>query len=104
MRDTFSIKVEGDEAILTLIPILDMAIAEELLRSLRECTSMIKNVALDSKGVERLSTPCVQIILSTAAEVKKNGGAFCVRNVSPGFERGMRDLGLTTQLDTWSKG
>jgi len=103
MSDTFSIKVIDDVAIIDLIPILDMAIAEELLMSFRECTSMMKNVTLDSDSVERVSTPCIQVMLAAANEVEKNGGKFTVRNISAGFERGMRDLGLKNYLEIWSK-
>ena len=103
MSDTFSITSENNQATLKLIPILDMAVSEDLLMSFRECTSMAKDVILDSETVERMSTPCIQVMLAASIEVAKNGGVFSVKNISPGFERGMRDLGLSEFLENWSK-
>ncbi|SCA54850.1 conserved hypothetical protein [Candidatus Terasakiella magnetica] len=103
MSDTFSIKVENGVAGLSLIPILDMSVAEELLMSFRECTTLSKDVTIDSEGVERISTPCVQVMLAASIDVEANGGKFSIKNTSSGFERGMRDLGLSEYLDNWSK-
>ncbi len=103
MNTTFDIKVVENNVVLRLIPILDMAIAEEFLLSLRECSSMKKNLILDSKDVERLSTPCIQVMLAVATEIESKGLKFSVHNVSEGFQRGMCDLGLVEYLDNWSK-
>ncbi|WP_417821000.1 STAS domain-containing protein [Terasakiella sp.] len=103
MNTTFDIKVVENDIILRLIPILDMAIAEEFLSSLRECASMMKNLILDSQDVERLSTPCIQVMLATASEMEQQGLKFSVRNISEGFQRGICDLGLIEYLDNWSE-
>ncbi|GGF50897.1 hypothetical protein GCM10011332_00180 [Terasakiella brassicae] len=103
MNTTFDIKVIENDVVLRLIPILDMAIAEEFLSSLRECASMMKNLILDSQDVERLSTPCIQVMLAAASEMEQQGLTFSVRNISEGFQRGMCDLGLVEYLDNWSK-
>ncbi|WP_135078275.1 STAS domain-containing protein [Terasakiella sp. SH-1] len=103
MSDSFSIKVNDGTSELSLIPILDMAVAEELLLSLRECTSMSKNIVLNIEPVERISTPCVQVMLAAAREVEASGGRFLLKNSSSGFERGMKDLGLSEYLENWSK-
>jgi len=103
MNTTFDIKVVENDVVLRLIPILDMAIAEEFLLSLRECVSMTKNLILDSKDVERLSTPCIQVMLAAASEMETQGLKFSIRNVSEGFQRGMCDLGLVEYLENWSE-
>jgi len=101
MSETFSIRVEDDKAILHLLPILDMSCADELLASLRNGINKSNNFMLDAVEVERISTPCVQVLLAAAFKVEKNGGAFSIINISSGLERGMRDLGLSECLENW---
>jgi len=103
MTQTFAIKVENDTVFLRLLPILDMAAAAGLLTSLQSCAAEHSNITLDSEEVERVSTPCVQVILAASFKIIKAGGSFSIMNMSPGFERGMRDLGLSEYIDIWSK-
>ncbi len=103
MSEAFEIKVENDSAILKLLPILDMAAADEFLESLKSCISQNKNLTLDSSNVERVSTPCIQVLLAAAFKVEKAGGQFSILNVTPVFERGMKELGVSDYLNNWSK-
>ncbi|WP_417797870.1 STAS domain-containing protein [Terasakiella pusilla] len=103
MTEAFEIKVENDKAILALLPILDMSAADSLLDALRSCVSSYSHLVLDASVVERISTPCIQVLLAAAFKVEKNGGRFSMKNVSPTFERGMRDLGLSDYLRKWSE-
>lgn len=103
MTEAFEVKVENDQATLTLLPILDMSAAESLLTSLRSCVSAQSHFVLDAAAVERISTPCIQVLLAAAFKIEKNGGRFSIKNVTPTFERGMRDLGLSDYLSNWSE-
>jgi chemotaxis protein CheX len=102
MSDAFSIQSDGDNVIIGLVSILDMSVADDFLSQMREGVAGHKNLSLNAQNVERLSTPCVQIMLSAAAEIENKGGRFTVENISKGFERSMRELGLSDHLKNWS--
>ncbi len=103
MSEAFEIKAENDQVILKLLPILDMAAADDFLESLKSCVSQNKNLTLDGAEVERVSTPCIQVLLAAASKVEKAGGQFSIVNATPMFERGMRELGVLDDLNNWSK-
>lgn len=102
MNDAFSIQSDGDNVVIGLVSILDMSVADDLLSQLRESVAGHKNLSLNAQNVERLSTPCVQIMLAAATEIENKGGRFTVENASKGFERSMRELGLSDHLKNWS--
>lgn len=102
MSETFPIKVDNNEAILQLTPVLDMSAADELLMALQNGVAHHQSLTLDAADVDRVSTPCMQVILAASIKIEKAGGVFAISNVSPGFERGIRELGLTDYLNKWS--
>lgn len=97
----FAIKQKDGDVVVSLHSILDMAAAEGLLTCLRESVSKNKNVILDASNIERVSTPCMQIILATAKKVETNGHIFGLLNPSVALERGMRELGMMDYLNNW---
>lgn len=101
MGDNFQIEAENDKAVIKMTPVLDMSFATDLLKMLKEVVTIHKNLSLDVCDVERVSTPCIQIILAAANKVEQTGGKFSILNVSSGFERGMTELGLTEHLGKW---
>ncbi len=103
MSDNFIITTNNDNATIALVAILDMAVAEELLNTLRESLALAKNIILNAESVDRISTPCIQIILACAGAVEKKGGRFSLAEASSAFERGMRDLGLLEYYKNWSE-
>ncbi|MDV7338689.1 STAS domain-containing protein [Terasakiella sp. A23] len=103
MSEAFEIKVENDQVVLKLQPILDMAVADDFLESLKSCLSKHKNLTLDSSDVERVSTPCIQVLLAAGFKVEKAGGRFSIENVTSVFERGMTELGVSDCLNNWRK-
>lgn len=103
MSETFDIKVENDNAHIKLLSILDMSAADDLLESLKVCVGKYQKLILDAGDVERVSTPCIQVLLAAASKMAEAGGHFSVKNVTPNFERGMRELGLSEHLKNWSE-
>lgn len=103
MAEAFEIKVENEQATVTLLPILDMSAAESLLEALRSCVSGQSHFVLDAAAVERISTPCIQVLMAAAFKIEKNGGRLSIKNITPTFERGMRELGLSDYLKNWSE-
>jgi len=103
MSEAFEIKVENDKAVIKLWPILDMSAADDLLESLKQSIPVHKQLILDAGDVERVSTPCIQVLLSAAAKIEQAGGTFSIENITPNFERSMQELGLSDYLKSWSK-
>ena len=61
---------------LNLPALLDLAAARTLCQSLRQRLLGNEPVILDGSGVERVSTPGVQILLAAAAEARTRGLRF----------------------------
>jgi hypothetical protein len=51
--------------------------------------------------VDRLSTPCVQILLSAAQHMEQNGISFVIKSPSDSFVTAFDDLGLFSYLMKW---
>lgn len=103
MSETFPIERQDQTAVMKMTSVLDMSCSGELLTVLRKAVSTSKNLSLDVIDVERVSTPSIQVILAAAKKVEQAGGEFLILNVSSGFERGMRELGLMEYLGKWRK-
>lgn len=76
--------------VIKLGPVLDLAAADNLLLELRERLHNAAPLYLDASGVETLTLPCVQLILSAA----KGAGTFGVANPSAAFESAFADFGV----------
>ncbi|MCP5361818.1 MAG: STAS domain-containing protein [Hyphomicrobiales bacterium] len=59
------------------------------------------DVELDAEGVERLTTPCVQVLLSLAKTLEGRGKSLKITAASEAFSAAMYDLGLCTQMEQW---
>jgi two-component system chemotaxis response regulator CheY len=81
----------GSEAALRLPPALDLAAAEEFLATMRARAVGDLPLDLDASGVEVITLPCAQIILS-AANGNRN---LSVRSPSEAFVKAFVDLGLS---------
>lgn len=103
MGETFTVRVEQDKATVRLLPILDMSASDEFLNVMRACVSTQNSLILDGEEVQRVSTPCVQVMLGADKAVQDAGGSFSIKNMSSDFERALRDLGLTEYIDKWSR-
>ena len=103
MSDTFTISQTGGASVVKLAPIMEMAASEEFLDVVRSCVVASDEVHFDASMVERLSTPCIQVIVACAMQMEKQGKNFRVVQPSQAFERGMGELGFKEYLDNWSK-
>lgn len=103
MTDAFEISQDGEIGKIVLAPIMDMATSDEFLNVVRSVAASHTTIHFDAHMVERLSTPCVQVIAACALEMEKKGGVFHITSPSQAFLRGMTDLGFKEYLDNWSK-
>lgn len=74
-----------------LLPeILDLAVAENFLESMKQRMSGEMPLRLDASAVRVLTVPCVQILLSAL----RSGDAITVKDASEAFAGAFEDLGL----------
>jgi two-component system, chemotaxis family, chemotaxis protein CheY len=81
----------GSDGALRLPPTLDLAAAEDFLATMRARAVGDLALELDASGVEVVTLPCAQIILS-AANTNRN---LSVRRPSEAFVKAFVDLGLS---------
>src|SRR5215813_10428063 len=81
----------GSDGVLRLPPTLDLAAAEDFLATMRTRAVGDLPLDLDASGVEVVTLPCAQIILS-AANTNRN---LSVRRPSEAFVKAFVDLGLS---------
>lgn len=78
---------------LLLHPILDLTKLEELYDGLRERVAAAE-IILDGSAVERVTTPCLQLLAATAKAAMRGEGIFVLKTPSPALIAAIQDLGL----------
>ncbi|MFN4312373.1 MAG: STAS domain-containing protein [Ferrovibrio sp.] len=99
--DPFAITKSDDATQLGLVASMDLRTAEPLLHSFHEIMASGGKVVIDASAVERLSTPCVQILLSAVQHMEQHGIPFIVKSPSDAFVSAFDDLGLFSFLMKW---
>ncbi len=88
---------EAGDAVRVLPQILDLTEA----KSLRDLVAALQGegaVILDASAVDRMSTPCAQVLLAAG---RTPGGAFKIINASDVFRTALADLGLQPEFSKW---
>src|SRR3954452_14259247 len=82
------------EGTLRLQPVLDLAAAEGFMATILQAVQTDKVLRLDASGVEALTVPCMQIIMSA-------GGTYGVTVATPSevFKNAFRDVALDWPRD-----
>lgn len=91
---------ESDGGAHRLPQLLDFAQAQNLRDTL---AALLRDgaLALDASAVERMSTPCAQVLLATGRAAGTAGTSFEIRNASDVFRTALADLGLQTEFKNW---
>jgi chemotaxis protein CheX len=58
-------------------------------------------LVLDASAVERMSTPCTQVLLAAGRAADLAGSPFQIINVSDVFRTALADLGLQAEFKNW---
>lgn len=99
--EPFAITKSDDTTQLSLVASMDLRAAEPLLHSFHEIMVQGGKVVVDASAVDRLSTPCVQILLSAAQHMEQHGIPFVIKSPSDAFVSAFDDLGLFSFLMKW---
>jgi chemotaxis protein CheX len=89
-----------DSTVSELPQILDLTYANPLRDSL---TTLLGGnaVILDAAAVERMSTPCAQVLLAAGRASTSAGVSFRILNASTVFRTALADLGLERAFTDW---
>ncbi len=85
----------------TLPPTLGIPDSEVLRDGLLDAMAPDMVLTLDSKQVEQLTTPGIQMLLAVAECALRKGMAFKVINPSAALIEAFKDSGLFSQLMAW---
>ena len=87
---------------INLGPVLDIRAAEPLKDVLRKALSKGKPLAVDAASIERMSTPCIQVLIAAATAMKDTDTAFTLMSPSDAFIDSFNELGLFPVLKQWN--
>lgn len=88
---------------LRLPAVLDLAAARELLELVRNALSY-GACSLNAGDVQRLSTPCAQVLFAAGVESERLKRPLRIINPSEAFETAINDLGLGDRFANWMHG
>jgi chemotaxis protein CheX len=80
--------------------VLDLTQAQNLRDSMAARLSE-GPLVLDASAVERMSTPCAQVLLAAGRAADLAGSPFHIINVSDVFRTALADLGLQAEFKNW---
>ncbi len=81
-----------------LSPVLDLLAAVPLCEELRTHLGSEDLLELDGSAVERVSTACLQIIVTASITARSQGAALRLVTPSPVLSQAIADLGLDQSL------
>jgi chemotaxis protein CheX len=86
---------------ITLGPVLDIRAASPLRDGLQKALKRGKPIVLDAAQVDRLSTPCIQVLLAAGKSVEATASRIVLSQASDAFVAAFSDLGLFANLMSW---
>jgi anti-anti-sigma regulatory factor len=89
-----------EAGVTTLPQVLDLTAANALRDNLAALLDG-RTVVLDAAGVERMSTPCAQVLLAAGRTAGPGGAAFRILGASAVFRAALADLGLQAEFSKW---
>lgn len=97
-----STKKDQKQEIFSLGQSMDIGHVERMFLEIRKyvADTKLKRI-IDASEVERITTPCIQVLISTSNISEAEGVEFSVLNPSEAFCLAMQDLGLSKELNDW---
>jgi len=89
---------------LKLSPSLDIVSVADLKKGLSSLleSSPLDNFELDGSEVEKITTPCIQLLISFDKAAVEAGKKVSLKAPSEVMQRALSDIGLQNKLDEWS--
>lgn len=80
--------------------VLDLSLAQALRDRVAEGLRA-GALTVDAGAVERVSTPCLQVLLAAGRAAEQAGTSYSIVNASDAFGSALADLGLRTAFSKW---
>lgn len=88
----------GETYALALPAAMDLTTAAELKQMLLAAVDSAKPIVVDAANVQRITTPCFQVLVAAARDMQKTGGSMKIVNVPDVFREPAQTLGLCEAL------
>ena len=86
--------------VFALPAILDITKAQELHGHMVDRLN-VGPVVVDASAVDRVSTPCIQVLLAAARSADGAGTSFRIADASEALRAALVDLGLQAEFKNW---
>ena len=94
---------EDPKSPLALSGCLDFSSVQKLADDLLNIDTDGPAIRVDANEVEQIGTPAVQVLVAAALQAEADGQSFKVVNKTDVFQGAFEDLGLSEQVEKWSK-
>ncbi len=95
---SYAMANSDDEISLTLKPVMDLTEAENLRLTFLDCLAKEKNLKIVAGEVERITTPCLQILLSLKNRAELDHIDLSIIDMPDSFKTALYDIGLEEYL------
>ena len=95
---SFVMTDSGKDIALTLKPVMDLNVAEDLRLDFIDCLAKGKNIKVMAGAVVRITTPCLQLLLALKNEMIGQDIDLLVPEMSEPFQSALKIVGLDQQF------
>lgn len=88
----------NDEICLNLNPVMDLNVAEDLRLEFLDCLAKDKKIKVMAGDVERITTPCLQVLFAMKSKTTQQEIDFLIPEMSDAFQKALKDVGLDDQF------
>ncbi len=90
----------SDEICLVLKSVMDLTVAEDLRLGFLDCLTKNKTIKIMAGDVERITTPCLQVLFAMKNKTAEQDIKFLIPEMSEAFQNALKDVGLDDQFIT----
>lgn len=99
--EPFEVSSTDDGTVVGLQSILDIRVADALKQTFLEAVEAGKPVTIDATMVERIFTPCIQVILAATEAFDAKEIEFSFKTPTEAFVSAFDELGLFPAMMKW---
>ena len=81
----------------------DISAIDGLHLQMKEAIASAKEIQLEGKDVDRITTPCIQILLSAYNSLKDSDKGFSLKEPSEECVAAFEDMGLDEYIKRWKR-
>ncbi len=94
----FTVTDSKDEISLILKSVMDLTVAEDLRLGFLDCLAKNKTINVMAGDVERITTPCLQVLYAMKNKTSAQHIDFHLPEMSEAFKKALKDVGLESHF------